>query len=339
MIYMDSYNKYLQLKTNYANTTSNDGKIENYLTLIEIIYHEISDDHCVSKSPFLYTVVNTDYSLSKYSNCNTAPINVIDAFMVTWGVSNYFIDNIQSMLHDDEFTSMLSYLFIKCRIGTDTQLKLNFYLERVIKDLTRICKVSKYVQDSSISAGEQRKDSYSEQCLRIENEITTRTKQRTEAKKELVNKWHENQLSLIESTHLLQTGITEIYNKLVNQSDEILNSCIIKFADSLIEIYNCIDYSLKFHEDQAKETENPDYYAAVANYKEYMELLSDAMATFGIEEIISPNNTAFNPQIHEVIDTNSFSIRNTTIKKSVRSGFKYKEIIFQKEKVNLVDNI
>lgn len=63
-----------------------------------------------------------------------------------------------------------------------------------------------------------------------------------------------------------------------------------------------------------------------------MEMIADGLAAFGVEEVVSGPGTVFEGGIHET-DAVHFSSKEAVITKSIRSGFRYGELVLQKEKV------
>ena len=115
-------------------------------------------------------------------------------------------------------------------------------------------------------------------------------------------------------------------------SDKITEKYVLQFARMQIELYNLISDNYIYHKEVSEKSGNQDYINAVSNYEEFLYSLSDALAVFGVEEIVSYPGDAFDGKIHET-ESNGFSSRSAVIKKSIRTGYRYKDIIIQKEKV------
>ena len=64
-------------------------------------------------------------------------------------------------------------------------------------------------------------------------------------------------------------------------------------------------------------------------------MIVDALADFGVEEISSGAGKSFDGKIHNVTNTKNFSPLRSVIKKSLRSGFRYGDLILQKEDVEV----
>ncbi len=96
-----------------------------------------------------------------------------------------------------------------------------------------------------------------------------------------------------------------------------------------------ISDNLYYHESRAKNFYNKDYYNAVQNYKTYREMIIKTLSYFGIKEISSNVGTPFDGEIHNVKNTNDFYPAFATVKNSLRSGFRYGDLILQKEDVEV----
>lgn len=158
---------------------------------------------------------------------------------------------------------------------------------------------------------------------------------RREDNQQAISAWHDEQAKLAKSISDLQMPAQELLKDLRSFSDKLTENYIIRFAETQIELFNLISGNLAYHESRAENSYNQDYYNAVQNYKTYLEMIIDALAKFGIEEISSNAGTHFDGEIHNVTNTNNFSPAIATVRISLRSGFRYGDLILQKENVEV----
>jgi molecular chaperone GrpE (heat shock protein) len=104
----------------------------------------------------------------------------------------------------------------------------------------------------------------------------------------------------------------------------------------LIAFYNLILDSNRKHKAKAKKSGDPDYMQLAENCSEFLEYILDIMADFGAEEIKSPMGTVFQASIHELKATaHPLSLKDCVVRRSVRSGFRFRDNILQKELVTV----
>ena len=168
-----------------------------------------------------------------------------------------------------------------------------------------------------------------------EADRTKRTKIRIDNNRASIRGWYQRQDNAVKHLMEMQPKIQELLNDFSSISNALFENYIRQFANGQIELFNLILSNYEYHKDIAEQSQNKDHLNAVENYKDYMEIIIDQLAIFGVEEIKSSAGTPFDGKIHEVVNTKSFSPRNSLIKKSVRSGFMYKETMLQREKVEI----
>ena len=169
----------------------------------------------------------------------------------------------------------------------------------------------------------------------VEKERTEQLKLRLESNRKKISAWQEQQANLAQSLKNLQEPTQNLLEDLRNFSKKLTEDYVTKFAFTQIDLFNLIADNFNYHAPRAEKSQSDDYYNAVENYRGYLEIIIDALADFGIEEISSKSGTRFDGRIHEVKNTQNFSPRTATIRKSLRSGFKYGELVLQKEEVEL----
>ncbi|MBR4904690.1 MAG: nucleotide exchange factor GrpE [Selenomonadaceae bacterium] len=150
-----------------------------------------------------------------------------------------------------------------------------------------------------------------------------------------ISAWHDEQNKLAQFVKDLQAPAQKLLEDFRNFSNNITENYIVQFAMRQIELFNLISDNFSWHESRAINAQNPNYYEAVSNYKVYLEMIIDALADFGIEEISSDAGTRFDGRIHDVKNTKNFYPQSALIKKSLRTGFRYGDLILQKEEVEV----
>ena len=168
-----------------------------------------------------------------------------------------------------------------------------------------------------------------------EAERTKQLKARREDNAPKIKAWHKGQTELTERVRELQYPAQKLLEDFRSFSTTLTENYIVQFAKTQIELFNLITDNYAWHSSRAETSQSKDYYKAVDNYRSYLELIVDALADFGIEEILSDPKTRFDGKIHDVKNTKNFYPQTATIKKSLRSGFRYGELILQKEEVEV----
>lgn len=165
-----------------------------------------------------------------------------------------------------------------------------------------------------------------------------RTKQlelRSKDNAQKISEWYGKQANLAQSVKALQMPAQKLLEDLRNFSNNLTNNYIVQFAACQIELFNLISENLNWHRSRAENSLNKDYCDAVENYTIYLDMIIDALANFGVDEISSAAGTHFDGKIHDVKNTKNFFPQTAKIKKSLRSGFRYNDLILQKEAVEV----
>lgn len=129
--------------------------------------------------------------------------------------------------------------------------------------------------------------------------------------------------------------VENVLKEMMNFSNELTENYVLQFAKMQIELFNLITDNLSYHSGAILKYDNQDYTNAVSNYQEFLDTIVDNLSAFGIEEISSREGTEFDGNIHEVVNNMNFLPRLSRVKDSVCSGFRYKNIIIQKEKIRV----
>lgn len=168
-----------------------------------------------------------------------------------------------------------------------------------------------------------------------EADRTKQLKMRREGNTSKIKAWHKEQAQLMQSVKELQSPAQKLLENFMNFSNNLTENYIVQFAKTQIELFNLITDNYTWHASRAETSRNKDYYKAVDNYREYLDMIIDALADFGIEEISDERGTRFNGKLHDVKNTKNFYPQTATIKKNLRPGFRYGELILQKEEVEV----
>lgn len=166
------------------------------------------------------------------------------------------------------------------------------------------------------------------------NSVDSKVNTRRKENKEIIDKWHSEIDDMNQTLKSIQPDVSKMLENIMGFSDKITEKYVLQFARMQIELYNFISDNYIYHKEMSEKSGNQDYINAVSNYEEFLYSLSDALAVFGVEEIVSYPGDAFDGKIHQV-QTDIFSSRSAVIKKSVRSGYRYKDVVIQKEKVEI----
>ena len=154
-----------------------------------------------------------------------------------------------------------------------------------------------------------------------------------------VQQWHSENREIQSKLNGLQPMLSEALQKVMQFSNEITESYVIQFARMSIDLFNLISDNYVYHFEASARANNQDYTNSVANYQEFIDMLIDNMAAFGVEMISSKAGTRFDGIIHEVPSDNSgFSPRTSIVRESIRAGFRYKDVILQKEKIRICNS-
>lgn len=175
------------------------------------------------------------------------------------------------------------------------------------------------------------------QKLEYERELTQRTQARRKENQAHIQAWHEEQAQIMAQIAQMQPAVSKLLQGFISFSDQMTDNCVLQFARSLIDLYNLIADGYSYHQRLAEESGDINYRKAVMNYEEYCSSIIDCLAPFGVEEISSAPGEGFDGKIHDAQNSADFSSRTALVKESLRTGFRYKDLILQKEKVSVED--
>lgn len=296
-------------------------------------------------------------------------IVIVDAFAVSRAVRKSFDDNAYSVFTDEEITSINKFLFKDGEYNVEKNLVANItqnlndvrnILQDIKANLSATVAQPQPAQIKSLSEAESAppqtqaaipaKSStlmegyaartnaqieWQKQLAEFRAERAEKFKRRREDNRQNVSTWHKEQAEVIQAVKTLQAPAQKLLEQFINFSGMLTENYVARFASTYIELYNLIAENLTSHAPKAEKSQSGDYYNAVENYKDYLEMIIDALANFGVEEITSSEGTRFDGKIHDVKNTRNFYPSFATIKRSLRAGFRYGDRILQKEQVEL----
>ena len=240
-------------------------------------------------------------------------VTVVDAFIFLNAVKKFF-DTGKYSVNDSELATYGNFFFEDAVYASEDQ-----FIAGIEQNLIAVQILLRDMQ------------THSSEIAAVERERT----KRSELRREKISAWHNEQTKLSQSLKALQLPAQKILEDLRSFSDSLAENYVMQFAAAQIELFNLIADNFDSHAPKAALSQNSDYRAAVDNCKDYLDMIIDALADFGVEEISSADGTPFDGKIHDVRNTKMFSPRLATVKKSLRPGFKYGERVLQKEAVEV----
>lgn len=357
---MDSWTLYKKL----CNTSKGDEKIENVEIIVKYMYSEIFiSPFDIKNSVFMkkiYENVNGEKSESEGNDSenNESGTSIMsrinkrkekfivmstDAYIIVTALLQYIqtkMMNVEAMQEID-----LKYLFKNGELANekwkeDLREKVNRIKEIVDERNEKYLNNSKN-QNEMINISKERENFNSRNMA--DHSLTNPTEQRRQSEtvsgnsEEKTKKWNEEMAGIQSMLANMQPSVTKLLENFMQFSDKITENFVLKMARQQIDLYNLISGSYEYHFEQSQKSGNKDYINAIMNYDEFMYDVSDGLENFGVEEIISEIGMPFDGSIHDA-DHKDFSSRSALIGKSIRPGFKYNDIIIQKEKVELQED-
>ena len=158
---------------------------------------------------------------------------------------------------------------------------------------------------------------------------------RLKANEESVSKWHKDLAEMSKGLQEIQPIASDILKRIMSFQTDVTESYVLNFAKMQIRIIEFIYDLFDYHSKMSTGSGNKDYINAVRNYIAIADSLADSMSEFGIEEIKSSSGDPFDGAVHEVVGDKNFSPRNARVKESLRSGFRYKDVVIKKEKITV----
>lgn len=122
---------------------------------------------------------------------------------------------------------------------------------------------------------------------------------------------------------------------LANDMQSYGESLIRQAAMAQIELYNRIARVYEQHYNLAEASNNPDYVEAINSQQEYLTFIEERLTGLNIEKFSSRPGIPFDSRLHEPIGGGRPSPRGAVIKRSISPGFRYRDNVWQKEKVEI----
>lgn len=301
-------------------------------------------------------------------------IVIVDALAVSRAVRQSFDDNAYSVTTDEEISSISKFLFKDGEYNVEKNLIANITQNlNDVRNILQNVKASppatvvqpqqvtpQPAQIKSLSATEvappqtqaaipaksstlmegyaartNAQIEWQKQLAEFRTDRAEKFKLRREDNRQNVSAWHNEQAEVIQAVKTLQEPAQKLLEQFINFSGVLTENYVVRFASTYIELYNLIAENLTSHAPKAEKSQSGDYYNAVENYKDYLEMIVDALSNFGVEEIASSEGTRFDGKIHDVKNTRNFYPSFATVKRSLRVGFRYGDRILQKEQVEI----
>ena len=277
----------------------------------------------IGKSPFVTEAARIVDELKISGHWQGKAVTVVDAAFFIKAVRKFFTDGNYS--DDADFVAYGNFFFEDGVYTAESD-----FIAGIEQDLIAVQILLReiYAQQSAEAAPPPTK-SVMPDCVAVRkaNDLKLR--------REKISAWHGEQTKLAQSLKALQLPAQKILENLRNFSDDLAENYVMRFAAAQIDLFNLIADNFDSHASKAEQSQNKDYCAAVENCTAYLEMIIDALADFGVDEISSADGTPFDGKIHDVRNTKMFSPRLATVKKSLRPGFKYGERVLQKEAVEV----
>jgi len=267
-------------------------------------------------------------------------VAIIDAFAIIRGIRHLFANKNYSILADDNISFYRQYFLKEVPIADDKEFisSIEQDLNGVSKFLAELKAQNKEpppVQPKKPAPQKISQPDWEKYLAANESAHAKQAELRRNDNKQKILAWYGEQANLTQAVKELQMPAQKLLEDFRNFSHNLTENYIVQFAMTQIEIFNLIVDNFAWHAPRAEAAQNKNYYDAVENYKVYLEMIIDALADFGIEEISSNDGAKFDSKIHDVKNTKNFYPPTATIKKSLRAGFRYGNLILQKEEVEV----
>ncbi len=341
---MDSLNLYYSFQRKYSfnrNTTDESKLIEVDSLIAQICTETFNPPAPFEKSPFIGEVINMVERVDLSQKIWTSKVYISDAYIVMQGLAAYIND--PRFIAKNYFEGCGKYLFNGSKIEEDEMrqiIKIKNLLKSISKQINEKKHKNNLIENASVINPPQPSPSnYADKEIYSVHEtgaqLSTKCEMRLKQNQVNVQSWHDEQAGISAKLLEMQPAVSQLLKGFMSFSDNITEQYVLQFSRMQIELFNLIHDAHAYHKKSAELSRNNDYINAVCNYEEYMLSIIDHLSVFGVEEIISAPGTCFNGAIHES-DVNYFSAKTALIKESARAGFRYKDIIIQKEKIKLI---
>lgn len=335
--------------------------------MVDCIYDEIfTEPFALKNSSFIREAVKLteNIRLSKPNYWSSYSVSLWDAYYIVKELLQRIENDSYSVLNSQD-TEYLMHMFQSCTFQGSRRTEIDKMYDRLktikkIADAANIeCEKKKKAGAASIELEKKKKtdaasieyekkkkaDSEYEEASTskidyallstCQKELTNRIELRTRSNKPNIQNWHNSVDDLNRRLQEMQPSVSSMLEKIMSFSNDLTDNYILQFARMNIDLYNLISDNYNYHVTVSESSGNKDYINSVLNYEEFQSLLVDNLAAFGIEEIVTSSGMPFDRSIHEVVNNDIFSPRSAVVKKSLRSGFKYGNIVIQKERIQV----
>lgn len=134
---------------------------------------------------------------------------------------------------------------------------------------------------------------------------------------------------------LLRPALMEVNDRMRTMEDSIQQKNTEKAYRQWIELYELIADVRDSTRQKAMETGSVDLENAAYNLEEFLYMISDALAEYGIDTIATAPDSPFNGKYHDVGMERNFDPRTAIVAESLRSGFVWGERVLKKERIRL----
>ena len=352
---MDSYSYYLLLCQKYmANAMEADKNDVD--GLVRLIYNECFSPE--GNSSFLKAVCETFQANNSNGISTDASINMVDARVLLEAVCLTAAHQNYSISTDPNIEKYMKTIFRGRCFTKEVDLRIS-EIRNYVGQLTKLLpkegqqdascllptsevatqrlqvEANTVEQGVPASNGGTLLSTIQEDTSSAEKENSKLQKERLALRQQTVEQWHKDCLQLNDVVLTLQSDMSGLLSRFIGFSDSLTENYVLRFANNLIELYDLIYDGFNYHNPRGRTSGDLNYCNSVANYQVYMDVITDALADFGVEEIKSIPADSFDGRIHEVRNTSNFTPRISTIKTTVRSGFRYGDIVLQKEWVEV----
>lgn len=302
--------------------------------LVQCIMDEIMvEPYDINKSPFIKETVKLLKIISSgdYSTATRVAVYPFDVYVVI-RVLNEKVRNVNTKATWAESPEYAKNIFRAMQFQGSQQPEMN-EVSRFLKEIQCIVDEQRMrVSEGAEYTGSGQQLTQKKTAVEIDSKKSLERSSNCRAN---VQQWHNETLKIQQKLNEMQPMVGEVLKKMTGFANEITEGYVLQFAKMQIELYNLISDNLFYHANAVRRSNDQNYVNAVANYQEFLDMIVDNLSAFGIEEISSGLGTRFDGSVHEVVDNADFSPKLSSVKDSLRSGFKYKDIIIQKEKIRV----
>ena len=333
---------------------SNKSQLEHVAALVDCIYDEIfTEPFALKNSSFIREAVELtkNIRLSEPNYWSGDNVSLWDAYYIVKELLQCIENDSYSVLNSQD-TEYLMHMFQSCTFQGSRRTEIDKMYDRLrtIKKIAEAASVEcekKKNADAVNIEREKKKNADSENeetstskidyalLATCQKELTNRIELRTRSNRPNIQNWHNSVEDLNRRLQEMQPSVSSMLEKIMSFSNDLTDNYILQFARMNIDLYNLISDNYNYHATVSEASGNKDYVNAVLNYEEFQSLLVDNLAAFGIEEIVTSPGAPFDRSIHEVVNNDTFSPRLAVVKKRLRSGFKYGNIVIQKERIQV----